>query len=115
VTDMGDQGDDTRAALLSTEHSSIRHGSSASMSFSLFAVGSFAKTASRYRHLVSSLSVQASKLDPLLNTGIYATFSVSSVALFRATRIPIDHPSLRGRNLKPPDPQPAWSDLSAAI
>ena len=32
-------------------------------------------------------------------------------AVFRATRIPLDHPALKGRHLKPLDPQPAWTDL----
>jgi hypothetical protein len=31
-------------------------------------------------------------------------------ALFRATRIPADHPGLAGRTLAPLDPQPAWYD-----
>ncbi len=31
-------------------------------------------------------------------------------AVYRATRIPTDHPSLQGRSLKPLDPQPAWAD-----
>jgi hypothetical protein len=30
-------------------------------------------------------------------------------AVFRATRIPPDHPALRGRSLAPVDPQPAWA------
>jgi hypothetical protein len=32
-------------------------------------------------------------------------------AVFRAARIPLDHPALKGRHLKPLDPQPAWTDL----
>jgi hypothetical protein len=32
-------------------------------------------------------------------------------AVFRATRIPMHHPALKGRQLKPLDPQPAWTDL----
>jgi len=31
-------------------------------------------------------------------------------ALFRATRIPADHPALAGRTLAPLDPQPAGLD-----
>ena len=34
-------------------------------------------------------------------------------AVFRATRIPSDHPILRGRSLTPLDPQPAWADPPA--
>ena len=32
----------------------------------------------------------------------------SPIAVFRATRIPPDHPALAGRTLAPLDPQPAW-------
>ncbi len=44
------QEDDTRVALSTGPPNSIRHGSSASMSASVVAAGSFAKTALRYRH-----------------------------------------------------------------
>jgi hypothetical protein len=36
-------------------------------------------------------------------------------AVFRATRIPTGHASLRGRVLMPLDPQPAWTDLPKKI
>jgi hypothetical protein len=35
-------------------------------------------------------------------------------AIFRATRIPKNHPALEGRRLSPLDPQPAWADPPAA-
>ena len=35
-------------------------------------------------------------------------------AVFRATRIPKDHPALEGRRLEPLDPQPAWVEPPAA-
>jgi hypothetical protein len=35
-------------------------------------------------------------------------------SVFRATRIPLDHPALTGRDLKPLDPQPPWADPPAA-
>ncbi len=38
----------------------------------------------------------------------------SPYAVFRATRIPADHPGLTGRNLTALDPQPAWHEPSAA-
>jgi hypothetical protein len=34
-------------------------------------------------------------------------------AMFRATRIPADHPALAGRTLTPLDPQPAWFEARA--
>jgi hypothetical protein len=34
--------------------------------------------------------------------------------IFRATRIPLDHPALKGRALKPLDPQPVWADPPSA-
>lgn len=36
-------------------------------------------------------------------------------AIFRSTRIPIDHPALKGRSLKPLDPQPLRADPPAPI
>lgn len=35
-------------------------------------------------------------------------------AVFRATRIPADHPALAGRKLRPLDPQPEWFDHPAS-
>ncbi len=54
------QEDVMRAASFWVSQSSIRHGSSASMSSWLFAVGSFSKTASRYRHGSSPLALAVS-------------------------------------------------------